>query len=507
MARDPQSPLVEQDPPAVASIRAGVVVDGKYRVERVLGQGGMGVVVAARHVRLGERVAIKFPLARLVVRADVHARLIREGRAAMRIRSEHVARVHDVGTLENGEPYLVMEYLHGRDLDAILDADGPLPIDAAIEYVLQASEAIAEAHSLGIIHRDLKPSNLFLSRRADGSPAVKVIDFGVAKSLGDAGGADSIFDTAANAVLGSPLYMSPEQMRGAARIDARTDIWAIGATLHALLTGAAPFPGASIFEINELILRGAPPLRASRPDAPAALEAVLLRCLRRDPAERYQSIAALAGALAELAPERARISAERAERIFLTSPPAFIAKADDVAVGVTTNVTIESTDDTSSLVERRTREDTARTTEPFADISWSDAAPELAAPGAPKPEAGPRAPRKSLVRPLLFTLTLLSAAALGAVIALAANNHRSATPPAPSTLVDQPISSTRSEVEGTLPAPIVTPEGGALTPPPARVPSTTLRPQRPPVQPAASASISAPTPTPVRTSDPLADPD
>jgi serine/threonine protein kinase len=509
--RDPPGPLVEQHPTAVAMIRAGNIIDGKYRVERVLGQGGMGVVVAARHVRLGERVAIKFPLARLVVRADVNARLIREGRAAMRIRSEHVARVHDVGTLENGEPYLVMEYLEGHDLDAVIAADGPLPIDAAIEYVLQASEALAEAHSLGIIHRDLKPSNLFLSRRADGSPAVKVIDFGVAKHLGDADGAGAAFTTAANAVLGSPLYMSPEQMRAAPTIDARTDIWAIGATLHCLLTGAAPFPGASIPEIHELILSGAPPLRASRPDAPAALEAILLRCLRRDPAERYPSIAALAGALAEIAPEHARISAERAARIFLTSSPAFTAPTDDdAAVGVTTNVALESTDDARSLVERRTHEGALLTTEPFAEVSWSDAAPQRRAKSAPAPKAGAAAiekKKKSLVGPLLFALTLLSAGAIGAVIALAANNHPPAAPPAPSTLREQSITSTRIDVEIPPPPPIVAPEGGALTPPPARVPSVTLRPRRAPVDPAASASTLTPAPTPVRSRDPLADPD
>ncbi|MEO5731244.1 MAG: protein kinase, partial [Byssovorax sp.] len=145
MARDARNPPAERTPPVKASFRSGDIIDGKYRVERVLGQGGMGVVVAARHVRLGERVAIKFPLARLGLRTDLTSRLFREGRAAMRIRSEHVARVHDVSTLATGEPYLVMEYLDGRDLDAVITDIGPLPIDAAIEYVLQASEALAVA--------------------------------------------------------------------------------------------------------------------------------------------------------------------------------------------------------------------------------------------------------------------------------------------------------------------------------------------------------------------------
>ena len=154
-----------------SSAVVGNVIAGKYRVERVLGRGGMGIVVAAKHLRLAERVAIKFPLAQPHDRGLVVERLIREGRAAMRIRSEHVARVYDVGVLETGDPFLVMEYLVGRDLGATVDETGPLAVCDAVEYVLQALEAMAEAHARGIIHRDLKPSNLFLTRRPDGTPS------------------------------------------------------------------------------------------------------------------------------------------------------------------------------------------------------------------------------------------------------------------------------------------------------------------------------------------------
>jgi tRNA A-37 threonylcarbamoyl transferase component Bud32 len=299
-----------------APARVGNVVAGKYRVERVLGRGGMGIVVAARHLRLAERVAIKFPLAELRDRSDVVDRLVREGRAAMRIRSEHVARVYDVGVLETGEPYLVMEYLMGRDLGATLTEGGPLPIDDAVEYVLQSLEALAEAHARGIVHRDLKPSNLFLTRRADGSPMVKVIDFGISKVTKVAGEA-TLTDTAA--VLGSLPYMAPEQMRSGRESDTRSDIWALGATLHALLTGAPPFLAGSIVEIHERALLGPPPLRSLRPSAPAALEAILLRCMQRDPEHRYADVARLAEALAEVAPEHARISALRAARILAGS--------------------------------------------------------------------------------------------------------------------------------------------------------------------------------------------
>lgn len=498
-SRRPQSPA-ERAPPVKASFRTGDIIDGKYRVERVLGQGGMGVVVAARHVRLGERVAIKFPLARLALRTDLTSRLFREGRAAMRIRSEHVARVHDVSTLATGEPYLIMEYLDGRDLDAVITDTGPLPIDAAIEYVLQASEALAEAHSLGIIHRDLKPSNLFLSRRADGSPMIKVIDFGIAKSIDDVENAGAPFTTAANAVLGSPLYMSPEQMRAAPHIDARTDIWALGATLHCLVTGAAPFPGASILEIHERILLGAPPIRASQPEVPEALEAIILRCLRRDPDERYPSIAALAEALAELAPEHARISAQRAARILMAGPPVASAMADGDTVASVP----------SAIEERTADEEGAQTTAPVAGASWADAAPVPPVSGAPAPRSPPRSVGWQFIGPI--AIASVTAAAAGAILALAARGPHPADPPA-SSAPSLPSTYSSSRAVATMPrepfvsAPptVVSPEAGALTPPRARVPSADFRPQRAPPHPAPSAS-SLPS-LPSRHVDPLADPD
>lgn len=290
----------------------GSLIAGKYRVERVLGQGGMGVVVAARHLDLGERVAIKFPVVAGHERGRIAARLIREGRAAMKIRSEHVARVYDVGTLDTGEPYLVMEYLVGRDLAAVVAADGPLPVGAAVEYVLQAIEALAEAHARGIVHRDIKPSNLFLSRRPDGSPIVKVIDFGISKNRG-AGSEASL--TRSEGALGTPLFMAPEQMASARETDARSDIWSLGATLHALVTGEPPFSGGSIVDIHMRILEGTPLLRSALPDAPPSLEAALQRCMQRDAALRFANVAELAEALFDVAPEGAHASINRAARI------------------------------------------------------------------------------------------------------------------------------------------------------------------------------------------------
>ncbi|WP_438022338.1 protein kinase domain-containing protein [Sorangium sp. So ce233] len=296
-----------------APVSAGDVLAGKYQVERVLGEGGMGVVVAARHLLLGERVAIKFMLPQALARADVVPRFLREGQAAARIRSEHVTRVYDVGKLAGGEPYLVMEYLEGTDLKAVLRDRGPLPVELACDYLLQACEALAEAHALGIIHRDLKPGNLFLSHRADGSPLIKVIDFGISKmALAADTTAQAVGDmTQTSTMLGSPLYMAPEQMLSTKSVDVRADIWSMGAILYQLLTGAIPFRGDSVMEIYDLILAGPPRLVALRADVPARLDWAVQRCLQKSPADRFGSIAELA----PFAPAHAQHLAERAARV------------------------------------------------------------------------------------------------------------------------------------------------------------------------------------------------
>jgi eukaryotic-like serine/threonine-protein kinase len=300
-----------------APVSIGETLAGKYTVERVLGVGGMGVVVAAKHIHLGERVAIKFLLPHALVRPDVVERFLREGKAAAKMKSEHIARVRDTGTLDSGAPYLVMEYLDGQDLSALLRAEGTLPMEVAVDYVLQACEALADAHAAGVIHRDLKPGNLFLARRNDGSPVIKVIDFGISKlgATGEApeGGAGEMTQTAM--MMGSPFYMAPEQMASARDVDARSDIWSLGIILHTLLTGTPPFKAPSVMEIFELILAGAPPLRRALPSAPEGLEAILLKCLQRDRAQRFDNVAELAAALVPFGPAGARESADRSARI------------------------------------------------------------------------------------------------------------------------------------------------------------------------------------------------
>ena len=323
---------------ADAGVREGDIIAGKYRIDRVLGAGAMGIVVAAHHLKLDERVAIKFLQPEALANAEAVARFEREARAAVRIKSEHVARVLDVGTFDNGAPYMVMEYLEGGDLAAWLQHRGRLPVEQAVEFVLQALEAIAEAHGLGIVHRDLKPANLFVVRRADGLDAVKVLDFGISKlSLtgeasfvaSDAAGlspeqaemreghprSESMSMTRTAMAMGSPYYMSPEQIQSARDVDARTDIWAIGITLWELLTGKVPFGAATIPELCTRICTATlPPLRERWPDAPPGLEQVIARCLEKDRCKRYANVAQLATALGEFGPPRARSSVERIGR-------------------------------------------------------------------------------------------------------------------------------------------------------------------------------------------------
>ncbi|NUQ79485.1 MAG: protein kinase [Polyangiaceae bacterium] len=291
-------------------VNVGQVLAGKYRIERVLGMGGMGVVVAARHLHLEERVAIKFLQPDALQDPTLVTRFLREAKAAAKIRSEHVARVFDVGTLENGAPYLVMEYLEGSDLAAAVKLRGPLPVAVAVDYLLQACEAIAEAHAAGIIHRDLKPSNLFVTTRADGSHVVKVIDFGISKVTT---GADAGMDITKTAEMrGSLLFMPPEQMSRPRDVDPRSDIWALGVSLYNLLTGTYPFRAETVPHLCAIILNEEPtPPRVYRPEVPAALEAVILQCLRKNPAQRFGNVAKLAAVLVDYGTPAARISAER----------------------------------------------------------------------------------------------------------------------------------------------------------------------------------------------------
>ena len=291
----------------------GAIVAGKYRVERVLGKGGMGVVVEARHLALEERVALKFLLPAFATNAEASARFMREARAVFKIKSEHVVRVMDVASLDNGSPYMVLEFLEGSDLLRVLKVQGVVPVDDAVDYMIQACDAIGEAHSHGIIHRDVKPSNLFLVTGRDGMPVIKVLDFGISKVVGTPG-IDAL--TRTTTTMGSAHYMSPEQMRSIRDVDHRTDIYALGITLFTLISGEHPYSGNSIPQVYSEILTGTPRLlRSRRPDLPEHFAGVVAKAYLRDPGARYQSIAELVFALAPYAPPRSRPTIERIARL------------------------------------------------------------------------------------------------------------------------------------------------------------------------------------------------
>ncbi|AKU98603.1 serine/threonine protein kinase [Labilithrix luteola] len=297
----------------------------------MLGEGGMGYVVAATHLQLGQMVALKF-MRDEVITPEYRARFMREARNTVRLKSKHVTRVHDVSSLDDGTPYMVMEYLEGTDLSELLHTHGPVPVQDACEYLIQACEALTEAHQHGIIHRDLKPANLFLTRGPRGEPVIKVLDFGVSKVLElgrdeetNPGGRprpgrrlpDSVV-TKASDLLGSPSYMSPEQIVSARDADAGSDVWSLGVILFRLISGKPPFQGNSLGELVQSIVHSATPnLRMAKPDIPAGLEFILGRCLERDRTRRLKDAAELGRLLTPYAPP---IVSPSLERIALLGP-------------------------------------------------------------------------------------------------------------------------------------------------------------------------------------------
>jgi eukaryotic-like serine/threonine-protein kinase len=299
-------------PDTALGLTLGAVIAGKYRVDRVIGKGGMGVVVAACQLALDRTVAIK------LIRADCAEdplaveRLLREAKAAASITSEHVARVLDVGMLENGVPFIVMEYLDGSDLHTLLEREGPLPAPDAVDFLLQACEAIAEAHRNGIVHRDIKPANVFVARMPGGVPCVKVVDFGISKVIG-LKSLDPL--TQPSSVVGSLYHMAPEQMRGLP-VDARTDVWALGLLLFEMLTGRKPFrDGAWPAVCAQILSEAAPVFSLPSEGIGAELGVIIERCLRRSARDRYGNVAELAVALAPFGGRSARVSLERIVRL------------------------------------------------------------------------------------------------------------------------------------------------------------------------------------------------
>ena len=306
--------MAQSAKPTDHGVSIGQVFLGKYRVDAILGAGGMGVVAECTHLALDEKVAIKMLRSDVVRDPDAEERFMREAQAASKLKSEYVARVFDVGRFQNGVPYMVMEFLQGLDLDRLIQERGHLEIPWTVELVLQTAEALAEAHSIGIVHRDVKPSNLFVTWRPDGTSLVKVLDFGISKS---SVGTDMQL-TQTQSVLGTPSYMSPEQMRSARNVDARTDIWSLGTVLYEVLEGRRPFEADSFSEMCVKVAIDAPtPMLRT----PPAMEQVVMRCLEKTPELRYASMADLGRDLVPFAndPHQASALVERMQRMLRRS--------------------------------------------------------------------------------------------------------------------------------------------------------------------------------------------
>jgi serine/threonine-protein kinase len=288
----------------------------------------MGVVFAARHLALDERVAIKVLAPAATDNQEALARLRREARILARVRNEHVVRVIDLGQLEDGAPFMVMEHLTGRDLGSLLEEQGRMRVESAVGYVLQALVALAAAHANGVVHRDLKPDNLFLTRGEDGAWLIKVLDFGISRLERQSQGSASASMTGPSAVMGTPLYMSPEQLRDAGAVDSRSDIWSIGVVLYELVTGVSPFSGASLADIAiKIATEPPPPLDLAEPSLAAGLESVLSRCLRKERDQRFASVAELARALLPFGPAGCERLVERVER--LAAEPSVVSLGDE----------------------------------------------------------------------------------------------------------------------------------------------------------------------------------
>jgi tRNA A-37 threonylcarbamoyl transferase component Bud32 len=296
--------------PVDVGVTIGQVFLGKYRVDAILGHGGMGVVAECTHLALNERVAIKMLRPDVLLDQDAVERFQREARAAAKLKSEYVARVSDVGQFETGVPYMVMEFLEGLDLDQLLEERGVLPVPWGVELVLQTAEALAEAHSHGIVHRDVKPSNLFVTWRPDGTALIKVLDFGISKSPM---GTDMQL-TQTQSLLGTPSYMSPEQMRSARLVDARTDIWSLGTVLYELLEGHKPFEAESF---SEMCVKVAVDPPAPMVRIPHQLQPIVLRCLAKAPEQRFANMAELGRELVPFAqdPHQAAVLVDRMGRV------------------------------------------------------------------------------------------------------------------------------------------------------------------------------------------------
>jgi serine/threonine protein kinase len=282
-------------------IEAGVVVGGRYQLERLLGEGGMGAVWAATHTVTKKAVALKFLHADRAADATIRQRFLREARAACAVRHPNVVAVHDVFETEDGAPLMVMDLLVGETLASKLARDGALPLADVVRFMAPVVSAVGTAHGLGIVHRDLKPENIFLAQREDGSGQIemKVLDFGIAKLTSYEGlAANTSALTADGGMLGTPYYMSPEQVDGERDVDVRSDIWSLGVILYQCLSGVLPTEGENLGQVFKIITRGTIPPLAERANVPPEVANLVERMITRDRAIRPQTLVEVAEVLA-----------------------------------------------------------------------------------------------------------------------------------------------------------------------------------------------------------------
>lgn len=479
-------------------MRPGQIYLGKFRIEKIIGEGAMGMVAEATHLALEERVALKFLRRSALARPDIVARFAREARAAAKIKSDHVARVYDVG--EDGQqPYIVMEHLEGKDLEALIIESGPPPISDSVEWVIQACEGLASAHAHGIIHRDIKPANLFMVERS-GMRQIKLLDFGISKAgLSGADGSTSgtnflevdVGAATTTQIMGSPHYMSPEQIRSTKDVDARADVWSIGVVLYELLTGKTPFDGSEITGIIARVLHEPHrPLSSHRADLPPGLEAVVDRCLSKELTTRFQTPADLAVALLPFAPKRARGVVDRATAVTVRASGIAFASPDSLPPPRRSMVTSKA-----PVVGREAAE-----VEPTAAST-----PVLVTPAE---EAAFSTTKES--RPLLFWLAILAillglAGGLYAIVARVTTARTTAEAPTPTPRA--PTTATATAPTTTTP-PTPTSVTASTTPPATeattRATSPMAQPALPmrPWQPAAAAPATT-SPAPQTTTTPV----
>lgn len=442
----------------------GALIDGKYRIERVLGQGGMGIVYAAQHELLAQPVALKVVLPEIAANSEVVARFMHEARAAAKIDSDHVARVMDVGRLPDGTPYMVMEFLTGRDLDEHLAKNGALSPEAVADLLLEALDGVAHAHALGIVHRDLKPANLFLAQKPGRPARVKVLDFGIAKALeGSPLAASSV--TSTKSILGSPAFMAPEQAMGKTRdIDARTDLWAVAATLFSVLSGRQVHEGETVTEV--LILRATTPARSLATVAPAVAPSIVAavdRGLAFDRKDRWESASAMRAAL-----QRAQLEAFGAPVI----RPAASSSAMLDTLGIDSGPALSGRPELAS--------------QPRLDVI---AATQALPPDGSAAQATRSAREAAANRPLLLSLGVGALLVLGGAVAVVALQHgtASAEPPRSAPAASAPAT------PATTATPSDPPPLAATAPPTPAVPaSSATAASSAPVPPRATARAASP---------------